>query len=800
MIKEKATIKPKSEPEQPAPVMHDDIMKPSIDIPGLDSSSGIIIDSEIDSEIGKAESVKDEGELDKIKETKSKLEKDIIDREVAGLVKSDDIKDKDVSKILGGDSDLENLKKFNIEWGGAYIITSKNPEFGINIFKNFSLKNAETTLSFTRTHPSKLNLDIPEDNITHIWLSKSSEKDSISPGNITKIAHMINEFLKTNDKGVILLDGLEYLITNNDFPMILKFIESIHERVVLNNGILFVPINPAALSKNNLELLENELSNTIQDSIIQVKDKDTELEKEPKTGKGPEPKPGAEVKPQDDRPKVRSASKKDLQALCKKLGLKTDGTLDDLKLRLLEFDEGKTTGVDKDLKSSVDGIKSPQAKPELPKEITDHEKKIMEELAGEREKLEKLLSERKKLQDDIAKLKKEEQKHQMELKKRKLLVEQQNLKEEKKKLEAERKRLQQLLQKSKSSDKSIGEILREADLGGKTKKPLKAPQTKRTKPSLPPTAPITKKSKQVERIKGKPMLRPEPKRQIKEMSSKQLIKPIKRKPTKIQAPIADKSDDKYNKGILLVKSNLKSRSVEEFAVKQLKKSILGKPIEVIQNIRPVYLPLLRIYVKAMRGTLFAKEHGGIFYFDTVTGEVITDVSKVLKRSKGLSMLMSLSQNQAKVLAAMDTWGSNDIVDIQNNINIPANEIKRALTALRKKSLVSVEQQPDKRIDNYKRMIELKIPKKFEKIKVEMPQIIKGALKNEIIVSNYRITELEKLIYNIFPGTRIVKIEEIYYPYFHLLIVGKSGPRDILLDAVTGSQDKTLTEFIQYHDG
>ena len=95
------------------------------------------------------------------------------------------------------------------------------------------------------------------------------------------------------------------------------------------------------------------------------------------------------------------------------------------------------------------------------------------------------------------------------------------------------------------------------------------------------------------------------------------------------------------------------------------------------------------------------------------------------------------------------------------------------------------------------MIELKFPKKFDKIKVEMPRIVKGNVIDEIMEPNYKLTELEKLVSNLLPGTRIVNSEEVYYPYFQLDIVGKAGPRNVLLDAVTGGSDKTLTEYFQY---
>ena len=151
------------------------------------------------------------------------------------------------------------------EWGKVYILITKGQEFGISIFENLLGDSPNRGLFITRTHPSQLKTGPIMDFVTKIWLSKTPEHGSVSPGNITKITHIISEFLKANANSVIMLDGLEYLINNNDFPRVLKFLELLHEVIVLNDGVLLVPVNPSTMSKTNFELLQNELTNTIRD-------------------------------------------------------------------------------------------------------------------------------------------------------------------------------------------------------------------------------------------------------------------------------------------------------------------------------------------------------------------------------------------------------------------------------------------------------------------------------------------------------------------------------------------------------
>ncbi len=596
-----------------------------------------------------------------------------------------------------------------LDWGGAYIIISKDPEFGLDIFGNFSKKVSARNLSITRMHPDKINKGLLPDNTTNKWLSKSSEEDSIPPGNITQIAHIINEFIKSNDKSVIFLDGLEYLINHNDFPKVLKFIETIHEKIILRNGVLFIPINPAALSNNYLELLENELSNTIKDPSVsnilpQTPETETMVNKKVQT-----------KHEQETQPKIRGATKDDLKELCKKLGLKTTGTVEELKNRILENEKReRVTPATSIAPDTPDALNEPEAL-ETQNVLEPIPIKAGED-GGKYRDPDKTRTEAepKKPKSDRAKLQGSGQTRTLEPESKKLQKEREKLQREKKDLESQRKDLE--------------------------KRFNKAATLKREK-------------------KDKAALEPK---------------------------------------LLVVRSKIKGRAVEEYAIKQLKTSLFGKPLEVIKSIRPVYLPLLRVYVKAIRGSIFAKEHEGVFYWDTITGEVITNMKNVLKRSIGIATLMTLPTNQAKVLAALNAWGTNDVVDIKNDINISASEVKRALTALKKRSLVTIVHNSEKKIDNYKRMVELKIPHKFDKVKAEIPEIGMDRIQYHILESRFKINDLEKILIDVLPGARIIKCEKVNYPYFQVDIVGKTGPKTIFIDAVTGTQDIVLTKYLQFN--
>jgi hypothetical protein len=759
----------------------EDIMKPSADISGL--TGGADLNRDLDSD-----------EVDKGKDTTdiTGIDGEAIKQAVVGTT------------------------KFDMQWGGAYIILTKGNEFSTNIFANISQKYPEKCLSITRMHPSKLSPKLEDEGMRKYWLSKSTEDSSIPPGNITNLAHVINEHIKANDNSIILLDGLEYLINNNDFPKVLQFTEAIHEKIVLNNAILLIPINPSTISKGDLDLLENELLNTISDPELKVADKSESTDEAQFKPKGLEDiggdlkqiKDDALIEPSkldksetDKTAKIRPPTKAELKSLCSKLGLKTSGTVAELKGRLLAHEEVSSVpepisdAKDKG-KAEVRGkIKEPTSKPSSKEvetgtgleKITKNEEEIIKSL--ERERL-ALLAEKKKLQDNLTKLIEDQLNRKLEKEKQRLADAEKRLKREKILFEEKKKTL--------GKDKKIlkppmdGKV-RKQMISGKPRsleKPLDTPPGLKTQP------------KQRQKVKAKPELVPRKTalKNVKIDSIKKYARPLdktlKVKPTPKVKPLTS-SKPPAEPGKLVIKATLKGKAVSDFAIKHLKTTMFGKPLEAINEIRPVYLPLLRIYIKTMRGSIFAKEYDGTFFWDLVTGEIITDFDKVLKRSKGVATLIQLSPNQARVLAAMDTWGSNDIIELQGEVSLPVPELKRALTALGKKSLVAQEYHPDKNLYNYKRKVELKFPKKLDKIKVDMPRIVESSAIKEVIQSRFKLSELEKLVKNLIPGTRIISTQEIFYPYFELNILGRGGQRTILMDAVTGDNDKLLTSTMQY---
>ena len=65
------------------------------------------------------------------------------------------------------------------------------------------------------------------------------------------------------EKAVILLDGIEYLISNNGFNPVLRFIRRLIDKISETDTILLIGVSAKAMNEQELKLLERELNPVI---------------------------------------------------------------------------------------------------------------------------------------------------------------------------------------------------------------------------------------------------------------------------------------------------------------------------------------------------------------------------------------------------------------------------------------------------------------------------------------------------------------------------------------------------------
>ena len=82
------------------------------------------------------------------------------------------------------------------------------------------------------------------------------------PKDLEKLSLSLEEFL-SEQGGIVLLDGIEYLITNNNFITVLKLIQSLRDQVAINRSIMLLSVNPSTMDDHQINLLRREVDAVI---------------------------------------------------------------------------------------------------------------------------------------------------------------------------------------------------------------------------------------------------------------------------------------------------------------------------------------------------------------------------------------------------------------------------------------------------------------------------------------------------------------------------------------------------------
>jgi archaellum biogenesis ATPase FlaH len=78
----------------------------------------------------------------------------------------------------------------------------------------------------------------------------------VDPTELSLVSLKISRFVEERDKTVVLIEGAEYLITQNDFETVLRFVNHLHDFVLAHDCAIVVVIDPRVLSTREVALLE----------------------------------------------------------------------------------------------------------------------------------------------------------------------------------------------------------------------------------------------------------------------------------------------------------------------------------------------------------------------------------------------------------------------------------------------------------------------------------------------------------------------------------------------------------------
>ncbi len=150
-------------------------------------------------------------------------------------------------------------RKYTLEKGYSYLIKEEIPDQAFDIFVDAS-KHGVPAICVTREYPEKVKERHGLKGVPFLWLSMDQERSySRDPSNIAMLYSDVKTFISENPGCMVLLSGVEYLISQNGFQKVLKLLQHVNDKIAVTDSVLITTISPLTLSEQDLKMLEKEM-------------------------------------------------------------------------------------------------------------------------------------------------------------------------------------------------------------------------------------------------------------------------------------------------------------------------------------------------------------------------------------------------------------------------------------------------------------------------------------------------------------------------------------------------------------
>ncbi|MCJ7490238.1 MAG: DUF835 domain-containing protein, partial [Thermoplasmata archaeon] len=113
-------------------------------------------------------------------------------------------------------------------------------------------------LMITRVFPERIREEYHLQVTPIIWLTESTGDRRIPPTSIALLTDALIRFMEGNPNSIVLVDGVEYLLTFNDFNRVLRSLDSLNETTWITKSRLIITVNPEAFDSKQVAMLERD--------------------------------------------------------------------------------------------------------------------------------------------------------------------------------------------------------------------------------------------------------------------------------------------------------------------------------------------------------------------------------------------------------------------------------------------------------------------------------------------------------------------------------------------------------------
>lgn len=216
--------------------------------------------------------------------SRKKIDLEIAELQAAGAPKEIIDAESEPAPLAGLEEPLPEIV-IDLNPGFSYLVKEARPSKCFEIFRR-ELSVEHHGLCIARTSPSQIREKYGIGKSQIIWLTRSEkidehmspaslglgldisgqdefEEEYVDPHHLSKLYTIIVNFLDGNDDGVVLLEGIEYLLAHNPFNSVLNFVQKMNEHIVTSQAKLILSVDPSTMKPIEYSQIEREMSKTI---------------------------------------------------------------------------------------------------------------------------------------------------------------------------------------------------------------------------------------------------------------------------------------------------------------------------------------------------------------------------------------------------------------------------------------------------------------------------------------------------------------------------------------------------------
>jgi PAS domain S-box-containing protein len=174
---------------------------------------------------------------------------------------------KDLSEITGlkivplMEKAVDTAQRYHFEPGVMYLFDKRKSSQSWEVFAD-QVKHNIQGLCITRQSPKKIRELYGLEKTPIIWLTGGEGvpgEISMKPDNLTGLGATLGKFLTQTKGGLILLDGVEYLMTRNGYEAVLKLIHFLNDRIMTSDCMVLCSIDPLTMEDRQYRILLTEM-------------------------------------------------------------------------------------------------------------------------------------------------------------------------------------------------------------------------------------------------------------------------------------------------------------------------------------------------------------------------------------------------------------------------------------------------------------------------------------------------------------------------------------------------------------